>query len=77
MRDLVRRSVLARICLAADGDDSLWSLPVDPSVDAALADDQTRVLWRSRWRDRLASFDAVYAADPPRAAVDATSQEDI
>jgi hypothetical protein len=77
MRDLVRRSVLARICLAADGDDSLWPLAEDPGVDAALADDDTRALWRRRWRARLASFDALFAADRPRQAADAISQEDI
>lgn len=76
MRDLVRRSLLARICLAADNEQSLWPLDADPDVDAALADDDVRALWREGWRDRLASFDALFAADRPRGAVDAISQED-
>ncbi|MEX2622392.1 MAG: hypothetical protein WD651_01540 [Acidimicrobiia bacterium] len=76
VRDLVRRSLLARICLAADHEESLWPLDAEPGVDAALADDNARTLWRECWRDRLASFDALFAADRPRRAVDAISQED-
>lgn len=75
-RDLVRRSLLARICLAGEGDESLWPLDADPGVDAALADDDARTEWRQHWRGKLASFDALFAADRPAQAVDAISQED-
>lgn len=76
LRDLVRRSLLARIFLAADQDDPLWSLDADRDVDAALTDDDTRTLWRARWREGLASFDALFAAAPPRQPVDAISRKD-
>jgi hypothetical protein len=76
LRDLVRRSLLARICLAAEGDDAVWPLNADPSVDAVLADDEERTRWRQLWREKLASFDALFASNRPRHAVDAISQED-
>ena len=48
--DLVRRSLLARICLAADeeGEPSTWPLGTDGGVDENLADDATRRVWRSK-----------------------------
>jgi Apea-like HEPN len=77
MRDLVRRAILARLCLAAEPD-PVW--PFDeqamPSVDGLLADDATRELWRSGWQDRIATIGAPAAVSPPRAAVDFLSQED-
>lgn len=65
-RDLVRRAILARLALAADPD-ALWKLEEDPGVDAALADDSTRLIWRGRWRDSLARMgleDATLPAGP-------------
>jgi hypothetical protein len=77
MRDLVRRAILARLCLAAEPD-PFW--PFDeqemPSVDGLLADDATRERWRSAWQGRLAALGAPAAADPPRGAVDFLSQAD-
>ena len=64
LRDLVRRSLLARICLAA-GDTPLWARDTDEGVDAVMADDKCRIAWRAAWRDALTSIDAINAADPP------------
>ncbi|MGY0235945.1 hypothetical protein [Longispora urticae] len=64
LRDLVRRSLLVRIGLAA-GDVPLWSLGADGEVDATLADDAGRVKWRNAWRDTLASIDAHEAVERP------------
>lgn len=75
MRDLVRRAILARLCLAAEPD-PVWPLYGDTPVDAFLADDAMRVAWRSRWRDRLAALGVETAADRPRSAVDFVSRED-
>jgi hypothetical protein len=78
MRDLVRRAILARLCLAAEPD-PLWPLDAsDVSVDALLADDRTRGQWRSRWHERLTELGvAAAAAGPPRTAADFLSQDDL
>jgi len=75
MRDLVRRAILARLCLAA-GPDPLWPFAGDTTVDAILADDAQRTAWRTRWHERLDDLGVGYAADPPPAAVDFLSRED-
>jgi hypothetical protein len=69
MRDLVRRAILARMCLAAEPD-PVWPFSGSVSVDALLADDETRAGWRTSWHDKLAAFGIEAAANPPRAAVD-------
>ncbi|MFF2189720.1 hypothetical protein [Streptomyces sp. NPDC058155] len=63
LRDLVRRGLLARICLAA-GDTPLWPLDGDTAVDAAMVDDLSRKTWRQAWRDALTAIDALASADP-------------
>lgn len=75
MRDLVRRAILARLCLAAEPD-PLWPFHGDTAVDAILTDDVHRADWRTRWHERLAALGVEYAAGPPRSAVDFLSQED-
>jgi hypothetical protein len=61
LRDLVRRSLLARICLAAD-ENSLWPLDADTGVDAAMVDDRRRKALREAWRDTLTGIDAIDSA---------------
>jgi hypothetical protein len=75
MRDLVRRAILARLCLAA-GPDPLWPFDGETAVDAILADDVRRAAWRERWHRRLAELGVVYAVGRPRSAVDFLSRED-
>jgi hypothetical protein len=55
LRDLVRRSFLARLCLASGGE-PLWPFEGSTAVDAALADDEKRRHWRDAWRSTLASI---------------------
>lgn len=74
MRDLVRRAILARLCLAEP--DGLWPFVGEISVDAALADDAQRTAWRARWHERLQALGVAAAAGPPPPAVDALTQED-
>jgi len=69
MRDLVRRAILARVCLAATPD-PLWPFTGGGSVDAELSDDETRGRWRASWHDRLAALGIEAASQRPRAAVD-------
>ncbi|MFE2093717.1 hypothetical protein [Streptomyces sp. NPDC059460] len=64
LRDLVRRSLLARVCLAASAT-PLWPLDADTGVDAAMVDDLSRKAWREAWRDALTEIDAIASADPP------------
>lgn len=64
LRDLVRRSLLARICLAT-GDAPLWSLDKDEGVDMVMIDDLRRSAWREAWRDTLAGINATAAVDRP------------
>ena len=75
MRDLVRRAVLARLCLAAEPA-PLWPFADDTPVDAILADDAQRAAWRTHWHARLAALGVAYAAGRPRPAVESISQED-
>ena len=65
----MRRSFLARLCLAS-GDDPLWKFETSAPVDAALADETDRARWRQSWRDMLASLGVAEAADPAIRAVD-------
>ncbi|MER6590352.1 hypothetical protein ABT214_00485 [Micromonospora purpureochromogenes] len=66
LRDLVRRALLARICLAA-GEEPRWSLAGDNDshVDVALADDVQRSEWRAGWREELSAIGALASADRP------------
>jgi hypothetical protein len=64
LRDLVRRSLLARICLAT-GDSPLWPLDRDSGVDIVMVDDSRREVWRSAWLDTLRRIDALASADRP------------
>ncbi len=75
IRDLVRRAILARLCLAAEPD-PLWPFHGDTGIDAILTDDAHRAAWRARWHERLTALGVEYAAGPPRSAVDFLSQED-
>ena len=75
LRDLVRRSILARAALG-DGDAPVWPFGSKTSVDAALADDGERNRWRNAWQERIALLGAPDALGPARRAVDALSQED-
>ncbi|MEV6082766.1 HEPN domain-containing protein [Streptomyces parvulus] len=75
MRDLVRRAILARLCLAAEPE-PLWPFTGETLVDAILADDVRRAEWRMRWHSRLASLGAEGSALRPRSAVDFLSPED-
>lgn len=79
MRDLVRRAILARVGLASEPD-PLWplsgALPDNRSVDAELADDRKRALWRARWHERLAERGAAGAAEVARPAVDVICRDD-
>jgi hypothetical protein len=75
MRDLVRRAILARLCLAADPDPP-WPFSRSTAVDSMLSDDATRGRWRAHWHERMAQIGAADAAGPPRAAVDFLSEAD-
>jgi hypothetical protein len=66
LRDLVRRALLARICLA-QGDTPRWLLHTDEGVDAVLVDDLQRHTWRDGWRETLTTIDAITSADRPYA----------
>ena len=75
LRDLVRRSFLARIALG-DGDSPLWSLVADTAVDFALSSDDGRTRWRNAWRTHLGEKGMGAYIDEARAALDFISRED-
>lgn len=75
MRDLVRRAILARVCLAIEPD-PLWKFVGDTAVDVVLSDDTNRAAWRDRWHERLEAMGSGLAGDQPQAAVWKASQED-
>lgn len=68
LRDLVRRSILARICLA-QGEEQLWPFNAnDADVDRALSDDATRAAWRVAWHGVLEDIGASGVWDRVRSA---------
>lgn len=69
MNDLVRRAILARLCLA-EGPEPEWPFAGSTPVDAKLSDDVQRQAWRKLWHDRLSALGAGESAKRPRAAVD-------
>lgn len=79
LRDIVRRAILARICLAA-GDSPLWPFGDEGKavkLDVVLSNDVNRGVWRVHWRSVLDSRgigDAAGKANPP---VYSLSNEDI
>lgn len=75
MRDLVRRAILARLCLG-ELPEPRWPFTGHTSVDAILTNDAQRQAWRVHWHNRLAELGAGPAAGRPRAAVDVISQDD-
>jgi hypothetical protein len=72
---LVRRAILARLCLAA-GADPAWPFDGYTPVDAILSDDAKRASWRARWHEKLEELGVAGAGAPPRSAVDYLSGED-
>ncbi len=66
MRDLVRRAILARLCLAS-GDQPMWPFNPRDSIEVAFADDVRRGQMRQSWRARLLSIGAGWAAEHLRA----------
>ncbi|MGN2638290.1 hypothetical protein ACTD5D_19265 [Nocardia takedensis] len=70
LRDIVRRAILARICLAT-GAPSPWPFRDEKrvvKVDVALSDDGVRTAWRAHWRHTLESMGigtAARRATPP------------
>jgi hypothetical protein len=75
IRDLVRRAILARLCLAEQPHPA-WPFTGHTPVDSTLMDDNQRDTWRRNWHARLAELGADHAAGKPRAAVSAYSRED-
>ncbi len=75
MRDLVRRALLARICLASEPD-ALWPFSGSTLVDAVLADAAKRAAWRAWWHERLVELGVEAEAGRPQPAVDFLSPED-
>lgn len=75
MRDLVRRSILARLFLAAPPA-PVWPFVASTNVDQELADSATRQEWRAQWQRRLADVGIAESGDKARAAVDAISPDD-
>lgn len=63
LRDIVRRALLARICLAA-GDSPPWPFRGNLNIDQVLADDSQRAVWRAYWRDMLDPLGVATAAVP-------------
>ncbi len=75
LRDIVRRAVLARLCLSS-ANEPLWPLDDDAGVDAALADDATRATWRASWRQTLGDIGAPESSMRASRAVGFLSRED-
>ena len=75
MRDLVRRAIRARLCLAAEPD-GIWPFSGYTAVDSLLSDDARRARWRASWHEKLAALGVGDVANPPRGAVEFFSADD-
>jgi hypothetical protein len=75
MRDLVRRAILARLCLAA-GPEPLWPFSGDTPVDAVMTDNNQRTQWRDAWRQYLTDLGVGHTADKPRPASNYLTRDD-
>ena len=73
LRDIVRRSILARVSLA-HGDNLLWPFIKRVSVDEVFADDRQRQRWRQEWQQHLSDMGTSEAIQPTT-PVDAFSRE--
>lgn len=73
MRDITRRAILARLCLAAKPF-SLWPFVGQTSVDSILVEDAERTAWRSHWHSALDSLGAGYAGEKAQPAADFLSE---
>lgn len=64
LRDIVRRAILARLCLAAPPD-PVWTLDSkDAPIDRTLVDDVKRLELRDAWRTKLDGLGIAEAAEP-------------
>lgn len=75
MSDLVRRAILARLCLA-ETPEAKWPFTGNTAVDAAFANDNQRQIWRKLWHDRLTALGSGESANRSRAAVDLLTPEE-
>lgn len=75
LRDLVRRSFLARIALG-HGKVALWSFETNTPVDLALSSDAGRTIWRNTWRAHLNEKGIGSYIDEAKTALDFISRED-
>ena len=69
MRDLVRRAILARLCLAGEPE-PVWPFGDSTAVDQLLSDDRTRTTWRMTWHTKLADLGVAESAEQAADAVD-------
>ncbi len=74
IRDLVRRAILVRLCLAT-GDAAPWPLNAGEPIDGQLADDEIRQRWREHWRRRLAALGVPSAAEKAAPAAEFLSRD--
>lgn len=75
LRDLVRRSILARIALG-DEKVALWSFETNTPVDQVLASDTGRNTWRNTWRSHLIEKGIGSYIDEAKTALDFISRDD-
>lgn len=77
LRDIVRRTILARMCLAA-GETPRWPFRDNgkTKVDVVLADDANRIAWRAHWRGMLNELGAGMAGERSRPPVYSLGAED-
>jgi hypothetical protein len=61
MRDLVRRAILARLCLAT-GPEPIWPFDTKTSMEVAFTDDARRRQMREHWHATLDRIGAPYAS---------------
>ncbi len=69
LQDLVRRAILARLCLASDPR-PLWSFNKPASVDSVLSDPAMQSQWRNHWHQKMTDLGAGESAGESIPAID-------
>ena len=74
LQDLVRRGILARLCLASEPD-PLWPFDAQKSIDSLLSDSDTQSQWRNHWHQKMADIGACKSAGKSSPAIDSLSRD--
>lgn len=74
LQDLVRRAILARVCLASEPE-PLWPFNAQKPIDSLLSDSDTQSQWRNHWHQKMSGIGAYESAGKSLPAIDSLSRD--